>query len=133
MTVPHTEKGSIQPLPTSALPLIKWRVRDISQPQSRVVMENLHTCANCHSFSLDGKTMGLDVDGPRNDKGLYALAPVAKEMPISNQDVIRWSSFQEDLGEKSSEPALKRFGFIDRKSTRLNSSHRCISYAVFCL
>src|ERR1017187_10671284 len=26
-------------------------------------------------------------------------------------------------------PALQ----IDRKSTRLNSSHRCISYAVFCL
>src|ERR1017187_1927086 len=24
-------------------------------------------------------------------------------------------------------------GAIDRKSTRLNSSHRCISYAVFCL
>src|SRR5437879_12097809 len=27
-------------------------------------------------------------------------------------------------------PVLKG---IDRKSTRLNSSHRCISYAVFCL
>src|SRR5437879_9968726 len=24
-------------------------------------------------------------------------------------------------------------GNLDRKSTRLNSSHRCISYAVFCL
>src|SRR5437763_5517729 len=24
-------------------------------------------------------------------------------------------------------------GYTDRKSTRLNSSHRCISYAVFCL
>src|SRR5437879_8956473 len=24
-------------------------------------------------------------------------------------------------------------GWPDRKSTRLNSSHRCISYAVFCL
>src|SRR5437762_4073689 len=24
-------------------------------------------------------------------------------------------------------------GLSDRKSTRLNSSHRCISYAVFCL
>src|SRR5436189_2570030 len=24
-------------------------------------------------------------------------------------------------------------GLVDRKSTRLNSSHRCISYAVFCL
>src|ERR1035437_9806981 len=116
MTGPHTVKGSIQPLPTSALPLIKWRVRDVSQPQSRVVMENLHTCANCHSFSFDGKTMGLDVDGPRNDKGLYALVPVAKYMTIRNKDVIRWSSFQEDLGEKSSEPALKRFGFMSQVS-----------------
>src|SRR5437762_5871279 len=26
-----------------------------------------------------------------------------------------------------------RIGGRDRKSTRLNSSHRCISYAVFCL
>src|SRR5437764_15164996 len=26
-----------------------------------------------------------------------------------------------------------RIEFRDRKSTRLNSSHRCISYAVFCL
>src|SRR5437879_12534736 len=27
----------------------------------------------------------------------------------------------------------RRGGSKDRKSTRLNSSHRCISYAVFCL
>src|SRR3970282_2405175 len=35
-------------------------------------------------------------------------------------------------------PLLVQDGFqgvvcLDRKSTRLNSSHRCISYAVFCL
>ena len=116
MTANREEHGSIAPLPTSALPLIKWQVRDIAESQSRVVMENLHTCANCHSFSLDGKTMGLDVDGPRNDKGLYALIPIAKNMAIRNQDVIRWSSFQEDLGEKSSDPALKRFGFMSQVS-----------------
>src|SRR5437764_2243528 len=29
--------------------------------------------------------------------------------------------------------AAGRAGYADRKSTRLNSSHRCISYAVFCL
>jgi len=116
MTAGRVENGSITPLPVSALPLIKWRVRDISQPQSRVVMENLHTCANCHSFSFDGKTMGLDMDGPRNDKGLYALAPLAKYMTIRNQDVIRWSSFQEDLGEKSTDPNLKRFGFMSQVS-----------------
>src|SRR5437879_8013355 len=28
---------------------------------------------------------------------------------------------------------LHKFWTVDRKSTRLNSSHRCISYAVFCL
>src|ERR1017187_10722021 len=31
------------------------------------------------------------------------------------------------------DPALYRPRTTDRKSTRLNSSHRCISYAVFCL
>src|SRR5437879_10479936 len=30
-------------------------------------------------------------------------------------------------------PLLCDLAAIDRKSTRLNSSHRCISYAVFCL
>src|SRR5437763_16644987 len=29
--------------------------------------------------------------------------------------------------------ALLTSPILDRKSTRLNSSHRCISYAVFCL
>src|SRR5437763_6957633 len=28
---------------------------------------------------------------------------------------------------------VRAFSARDRKSTRLNSSHRCISYAVFCL
>src|SRR5437762_11819465 len=29
--------------------------------------------------------------------------------------------------------AIEKLSPADRKSTRLNSSHRCISYAVFCL
>src|SRR5437764_7677301 len=32
-----------------------------------------------------------------------------------------------------SQPGAVREATRDRKSTRLNSSHRCISYAVFCL
>src|SRR5437762_8241560 len=38
--------------------------------------------------------------------------------------------------KKKEEEALAGLGarpLLDRKSTRLNSSHRCISYAVFCL
>src|SRR5437764_5528527 len=30
-------------------------------------------------------------------------------------------------------PLNRDLSRVDRKSTRLNSSHRCISYAVFCL
>ncbi len=65
---------------------------------------------------MDGKTMGLDLDGPRNDKGLYALATVAKNMAIRNDDVIRWSSFELDPAVKSFDPSVKRFGFMSQVS-----------------
>jgi tetratricopeptide (TPR) repeat protein len=55
-------------------------------------MENLPLCANCHSFSSDGKTMGIDLDGLQNNRGMYILAPVAPEMTIRKQDVIQWAS-----------------------------------------
>src|SRR2546421_5236899 len=37
------------------------------------------------------------------------------------------------LGERAPEGEGERLGDVDRKSTRLNSSHDQISYAVFCL
>ncbi len=116
MTAATTVKGTIQPLPPTAIPLIKWRLRNIAEPQSRVVMEKVYTCANCHSFSANGKTLGIDVDGPKNDKGLYALVPIEKNMAIRNQNVIRWSSFQENLDKPSSAPAVKRWGFMSQVS-----------------
>ncbi|MFZ0746318.1 MAG: tetratricopeptide repeat protein [Terracidiphilus sp.] len=85
-------KGIVQPLSPSLLYLINWRVRDIAKPESRVVMSGLHTCANCHSFSKDGKTMGMDVDGPGNDKGLYAIVPVKQHMSIRSEDTISWNA-----------------------------------------
>jgi hypothetical protein len=91
MVSPTGEKGTIAPLPASAIPLIKWPIRNIGESESRTVMSGLPTCANCHSFSRDGKTLGLDLDGPRNDKGLYALVPVSKEITIRNQD--SWHTF----------------------------------------
>ncbi len=113
---PPEEKGPIAPLPRSAIPLIKWQIRDISQPKSHLVMTNLPTCANCHSFSRDGKTFGLDLDGPRNDKGLYALVPVAKHMTIRNSNVLHWSSFGLNDEARAADPAVKRFGFMSQVS-----------------
>jgi Flp pilus assembly protein TadD len=84
--------GTVQPLPLTALHLIHWRLRDIRQPVSRTVLKDMPTCANCHSFSGDGKTMGIDIDGPSNDKGLYAIASVKPHVSIQNKDIVQWNT-----------------------------------------
>jgi len=81
----------VQPLAPAKMSLIAWRLRDISKPESRLLMTGLHTCANCHSFSADGKSMGMDVDGPANDKGLYAVVPVQQHMAIRSEDTVSWN------------------------------------------
>ena len=84
--------GTVQPLAPSAIHLIHWRMRDIRQPASRTVLKDMPTCANCHSFSGDGKTMGIDIDGPSNDKGLYAIASVKPHVSIQNKDMVQWNT-----------------------------------------
>jgi Flp pilus assembly protein TadD len=96
----QTDKGVIKPLPPEAIGLIQWRLRYVGEPRGRLVMEKLATCANCHSFSLDGKTLGLDVDGPQNDRALYALVAVGPRMAIRNQDVIKWPSVRDPKVER---------------------------------
>ena len=103
------QRGVIKPLPDSVLPKIKWQLRYINETQPKTMMTGLPTCGNCHSFSRDGRTMGIDVDGPANDKGLYALVPVKKVSSISNDYLIRWSAFSEEGGQK-------RFGFMSQVS-----------------
>src|SRR5256885_7349636 len=45
----------------------------------------------------------------------------------------RWDGFWRDPEMRATLAVLLGGGLIDRKSTRLNSSHLVISYAVFCL
>jgi tetratricopeptide (TPR) repeat protein/Tol biopolymer transport system component len=106
----ETEKGIIKPLATNAIPLIQWRLRNVGLPESRVVLTGMHTCANCHSFSHDGKTMGMDMDGPANDKGLYALAPIKPQMSIGIKDMVSWNPSQDR------QFAFNRVGFMSQVS-----------------
>ena len=106
----ESQKGVIKPLAQSDLPLIAWRLRNIAEPRSRLLLTGLHTCANCHSFSRDGKTLGMDLDGPANDKGLYALVSVKPEVAIRNQDVISWGSLRDNTVSPS------RIGFMSQVS-----------------
>jgi tetratricopeptide (TPR) repeat protein len=106
----ETEKGVIKPLAPSAVRLIQWRLRNIAEERSHVVLENIPTCANCHSFSLDGKTMGMDMDGPANDKGLYALVPLKRETSIGAADMVSWNPGQDR------QVGLNRVGFMSQVS-----------------
>jgi tetratricopeptide (TPR) repeat protein len=105
-----TQKGVIAPLGEYAVGLIGWRLRDVSLPESRLLFHDVPTCTNCHSFSSDGKTMGMDLDGPNGDKGAYVLAPIARETVIETGDVISWNSFP-DKPE-----GHKTIGFLSRVS-----------------
>jgi tetratricopeptide (TPR) repeat protein len=87
-----TEQGVIKPLDQTKLPLINWRLRNIGESRGRLLLTGMYTCANCHSFAADGKTMGMDLDGPANDKGMYTLIPVQQKMTINTRDVIEWST-----------------------------------------
>ena len=88
-----TQEGVIQPLDKSMFPLIQWRLRDLSEPSAPVVMEHLPTCANCHSFSADGSTLAMDMDGPGGDKGAYVVKSIEPNMIIEKEDVFTWNDF----------------------------------------
>ena len=107
----ETEKGVIKPLSAAALPLVAWRLRNIAEPRSRVVMRDLPVCANCHSFSADGSTLGLDLDGLQNNKGRYALTHLAPRVSIGRENEIQWSTAE---GEVSS---AIRAGFMSQVSS----------------
>lgn len=96
----ETEKGVIKPLAKEAIPLIAWRLRNVGDTSSRLLMTGIHSCANCHSASTDGKMMGMDLDGPRNDKGLYAMFAIRPQSVIRDENVIAWSTFRGKLGGK---------------------------------
>jgi len=105
-----TEKGNIKPIPDYALRLVIWRLRDISRRDNRAVLTDIPTCANCHSFSADGGTIAMDIDGPSGDKGAYGIATVCRNTVISASDIITWNSFADKpRGHKT-------IGFLSRIS-----------------
>src|ERR1017187_4385928 len=72
------------------------------------------TCASCHA----------DITAKHPDDNIPAQPPNCKECHVTQSENYGASvhGLALAMGRKDS----------DRKSTRLNSSHRCISYAVFC-
>ena len=82
---------------------IRWRLGNVgATDRPPVVLSNLPVCGNCHSASVDGSVLGLDIDYA-NDKGSYALVALRdssgrplSESTISRSDVITWSDYKRE-------------------------------------
>ncbi|HIP97724.1 MAG TPA: hypothetical protein EYH32_10970, partial [Anaerolineae bacterium] len=81
--------------------LIRWRFGTISSKQQPpIVLENLPVCGNCHSFSADGRTLGMDIDFG-NDKGSYAICSVSEQILLCRDNIITWSDFRRGDNKKT--------------------------------
>ena len=78
---------------------IRYRLCDISQDKaSKIMLEKLPVCGNCHSFTADGKTIGMDVDYA-NDKGSYVISDIEKETDLTLDKIITWSDYKREDGQ----------------------------------
>src|SRR5690348_18071519 len=60
----------------------------------------------------------------------HGVSPDCQDVIFSNGNVATRPGLQALFGPLAGNPTVN---YVDRKSTRLNSSHPSISYAVFCL
>ena len=83
------------------LETISWRLGKVSSSsRANILIEKLPVCANCHSFSSDGKVIGMDVDYA-NDKGSYAISDISDEIHLTIDKIISWSDFKQEDGKKT--------------------------------
>src|SRR5437763_2061189 len=91
-------------------------------PCSALVLFFLFYCSGAHRDLPSFPT--------RRSSDLIACATTSAR-PSCTESRQKTSAWLYQCG--SSRPETAPATSLDRKSTRLNSSHRCISYAVFCL
>ncbi len=74
---------------------IRWVWGSVSsQDKPSILLDNLPTCGNCHSFTPDGRKLAMDVDA-NNDKGSYVITSFGPTTDIAGDSIISWSTFQE--------------------------------------
>src|ERR1017187_8791880 len=80
---------------------IRWRFGAVSSTNPPPVMlEHLPVCGNCHSFSRDGRVLGMDVDYA-NNKGSYVTTRVAKEMVLASSEIMTWDDYKREDGQQT--------------------------------
>jgi len=71
---------------------MEWVLADIaSYEEPAVIMSKQPVCGSCHTFSQDGRVMGMDMDY-KGDKGAYFFTEVREDMALTDQDFISWNN-----------------------------------------
>ena len=65
-----------------------------SNKKPHTAMKGFPVCGNCHSFSADGNTIGLDLDAGRRDKGGYFISEIADTVLFDRDHYMSWSKLE---------------------------------------
>ncbi len=81
---------------------LRWKLGNIaSAEEPRLMLTNIPVCANCHSFSADGKKFAMDVDNS-NNKGSYTITDISNGISdISLNTIITWDEYKKEDGEQT--------------------------------
>jgi tetratricopeptide (TPR) repeat protein len=74
---------------------IRWHLGDVSSDRPPVLLTGMKVCGNCHSFTPDGKTLGMDVDYG-SDKGSYVITEVHPQTVMGKDNIISWSDYRRE-------------------------------------
>jgi len=77
-----------------------------SDKPPHVVLGGFKVCGNCHTITTDGKTIGLDFDAVRRDKGGYFVSKVDSVITFDKDNYFSWSKL---IGKNT-------FGLLSRLS-----------------
>lgn len=59
-----------------------------------IAMKGFQVCGNCHSFSQDGKYIGLDLDAGLRDKGGYFVSPIKDSLIFDDNNYMSWTKIE---------------------------------------
>src|SRR5437763_9836650 len=110
---------------------INWQVTDILADAKANKIRELNN--KCEAVIVAGFTSSNGHTYRTNRDDQVNMIGQKDDLADGTVTVIPWKT--EDVGyiNHTRDEWFTVYSEADRKSTRLNSSHRCISYAVFCL
>jgi hypothetical protein len=65
-----------------------------SKSKPHVAMKGFPVCGNCHSLSMDGGTLGLDLDAGLRDKGGYFITKIRDTVMFNIDNYNSWSRLE---------------------------------------